>query len=251
MKYAETITEEDLRDYLTILASDAMEGRETGQRGQKMAAAFIAFHFQELGLQPVVKDGNNYSYYQKFELEKSSPGEIYVLFGGEKLMNGEELVYWGRANMKAEMSTEVVFLGKGDENIIQKTDVKGKAAVIMAKGAGFQQWRSLSESMNKAEAAITFLVVAETTEDYSNSLSQYKRYFMGSSLGFKKKENTSGGIFLISQETAASFFGIDAIGLKTATADHPFVIAAKAATQSYHGFSWIPALRFAAAGMTK
>jgi hypothetical protein len=220
MKYAETITEEDLRDYLTILASDAMEGRETGQRGQKMAAAFIAFHFQELGLQPVVKDGDNYSYYQKFELEKSSPGEIYVLFGGEKLMNGEDLVYWGRANMKAEMSTEVVFLGKGDENIIQKTDVKGKAAVIMAKGAGFQQWRSLSESMNKAEAAITFLVVAETTEDYSNSLSQYKRYFMGSSLGFKQKENTSGGIFLISQETAASFFGIDANGLNTTTVEY-------------------------------
>jgi hypothetical protein len=39
--------------------------------------------------------------------------------------------------------------------------------------------------------------------------------------------------------------------LKTATADYPFVIAAKAATQSYRGFSWIPALRFAAAGMTK
>jgi hypothetical protein len=39
--------------------------------------------------------------------------------------------------------------------------------------------------------------------------------------------------------------------LKTATADYPFVIAAKAATQSYRGFSWIPALRFAAVGMTK
>jgi hypothetical protein len=38
---------------------------------------------------------------------------------------------------------------------------------------------------------------------------------------------------------------------KTATSDHQSVIAAKAAIQSYRGFSWIPALRFAAAGMTK
>jgi len=45
--------------------------------------------------------------------------------------------------------------------------------------------------------------------------------------------------------------GLSRRQLKTATADHPFVIVAKAATQSYRGFSWIPALRFAVAGMTK
>jgi len=38
-KYANTITNEDLTDLLSIIASDAMEGRETGERGQKMAAA--------------------------------------------------------------------------------------------------------------------------------------------------------------------------------------------------------------------
>ena len=37
MKYAETITIEDMKEDLTILASDALEGRETGKRGQKMA----------------------------------------------------------------------------------------------------------------------------------------------------------------------------------------------------------------------
>ena len=37
--------------------------------------------------------------------------------------------------------------------------------------------------------------------------------------------------------------------IKTAISDHQSVIAAKAAIQSYQGFSWIPAL--ASAGMTK
>lgn len=50
MKYAKTITVEDLKEDLTILASDALEGRETGKRGQKMAAAYIKAHFEELGL---------------------------------------------------------------------------------------------------------------------------------------------------------------------------------------------------------
>ena len=55
-KYAETITAEDMREDLTILASDALEGRETGTRGQKMAAAYIRAHFEELGLQAPVID---------------------------------------------------------------------------------------------------------------------------------------------------------------------------------------------------
>ncbi len=59
-KYAESISVEDLRDNLSILASDAMEGRETGKRGQKMAAAFIAYHFEEIGLEPVVKNVDSF-----------------------------------------------------------------------------------------------------------------------------------------------------------------------------------------------
>ena len=49
MHYANTITQEHLKGHLSILASDALEGRETGKRGQKMAAAYISSHFKELG----------------------------------------------------------------------------------------------------------------------------------------------------------------------------------------------------------
>src|SRR5688500_517437 len=49
-QYGDQISEESLRENLTILASDALEGRETGKRGQKMAAAFIKAYFEELGL---------------------------------------------------------------------------------------------------------------------------------------------------------------------------------------------------------
>jgi hypothetical protein len=122
--------------------------------------------------------------------------------------------------MSSETSLNAVFLGKGTDAGMEEVQVKGKAAVIMANGAGFQEWRSLSEKMNEAEAAVTFLVVAETAEDYSSLLTRFKRYFMGSSLGFKQKENISGGIFLISQETAANMFGAEADKLKTAAEEN-------------------------------
>ncbi|MBK7649458.1 MAG: hypothetical protein IPJ20_00185 [Flammeovirgaceae bacterium] len=45
-KYAATITEADLKENLTIIASDALEGRETGKRGQKDGSGIHRFLFR-------------------------------------------------------------------------------------------------------------------------------------------------------------------------------------------------------------
>ena len=64
LKYASTISKEELKDLLTILASDEYEGRETGKPGQKKAAQFIADYYKELGVPPC----NNGSYFQQYPL---------------------------------------------------------------------------------------------------------------------------------------------------------------------------------------
>ena len=38
LRFANTISKKDLKTHVYILASDSMEGRETGKPGQKMAA---------------------------------------------------------------------------------------------------------------------------------------------------------------------------------------------------------------------
>jgi hypothetical protein len=75
--YGNTIRVSDLKDNLSILASDALEGRNTGSRGQKMAAAFISNHFQQLGLKPPV----NGSYYQPVELYSLHHNEVFLKAG--------------------------------------------------------------------------------------------------------------------------------------------------------------------------
>ena len=47
IKYSETITSKDLYKHISVLASDSLEGRETGKRGQKMAADYIMNHFKD------------------------------------------------------------------------------------------------------------------------------------------------------------------------------------------------------------
>ena len=65
LKYANTIQKEDLIKHVEILASDSLEGRETGQPGEKMAAEYIANYFNEIGIPPYKCK----TYFQKFRVK--------------------------------------------------------------------------------------------------------------------------------------------------------------------------------------
>ena len=56
--YAESILQEDLKEVLYTLASDAYEGRFTGEPGQKKAAQFITDYYKTLGISAANSDGN-------------------------------------------------------------------------------------------------------------------------------------------------------------------------------------------------
>ena len=49
-KFAQTITEEELKTHLYIYASDEFAGRETGKEGQKKAVNYIRKYYQDLGI---------------------------------------------------------------------------------------------------------------------------------------------------------------------------------------------------------
>ena len=55
IRFSETIVIKDLKRHLRVLASDSLEGRETGKKGQKMAANYIMNHFKNIGIPPYKK----------------------------------------------------------------------------------------------------------------------------------------------------------------------------------------------------
>ena len=65
LKYANSINVEDIKKHLLVLASDSLKGRETGKKGQKMAANYIVNHFKNIGIQPYRKN----TYFQKFKVK--------------------------------------------------------------------------------------------------------------------------------------------------------------------------------------
>lgn len=65
LRFANTISKKDLKTHVYILASDSMEGRETGKPGQKMAANYIADFFKSIGIPPYKRN----TYFQKFKVQ--------------------------------------------------------------------------------------------------------------------------------------------------------------------------------------
>ena len=58
------ITEHDLKAHIVRLAGQAMEGRLTGTRGEKLATRYVADLFERYGLEPAGNDG---TFFQPFE----------------------------------------------------------------------------------------------------------------------------------------------------------------------------------------
>lgn len=134
-KFAGTITVEDLTKHLTVIASDEMEGRETGQEGQQKAAIYIEDQFKALGLPPIV---NGDSYQQKISFIAESWKKINLTVNDKKFRHLWEFYAFPSTNSDRELSTkeEVVFLGYGIDDPkysdYKKADVKDKVILIYA-----------------------------------------------------------------------------------------------------------------------
>ena len=134
IKYAETITQQDLKKHLTIVASAEMEGRETGTEGQRKAAAYIESQFKEIGLQyPESLKG----YQQHYPLFKDTLIPKSLKIGSNKLVYGKDYILLPGSSTEDEFkATQIVFAGYGIQDKSYDDyagkEVKGKIVVIIS-----------------------------------------------------------------------------------------------------------------------
>lgn len=132
-KYAQTITEQNLKDVLTIIASDQMEGRETGTEGQRRAAIYIKNEFKKIGLKAPAKLGD---YEQKYLLFRDSVTSQNLTIGKDKLVAGTDFALVTGNQVSSVLNTnQVIFAGYGidDEKYsdYKGRDVKGKIVLVL------------------------------------------------------------------------------------------------------------------------
>jgi hypothetical protein len=132
----DTISAAQLRSYLSFIASDEMEGRDTPSRGLDTTAKFIAMNLERWGLKPA---GDNGTFFQRIALRRDaldgprSTAEI----NGQKFNFGEDFI---PNAVGAALNAPLVYVGHGwvvkskSIDAYQGIDVKGKVVVVYGEG---------------------------------------------------------------------------------------------------------------------
>jgi hypothetical protein len=223
VKYSETISAEDLKTHLSIIASDEYEGRETGKKGQKMAAEYIANHFKNIGIPGAV----NGQYFQKIPLMmKKNSGQITVNETSYPFFS--EFYFFPGFNSDTLIETsEVVFLGYGIEddnyNDYEGVDVKGKIVMILdgephnKKGKSWITKKKIDSDWNwrsklKAAKSNGARAVITVVEDFEQKKSRVAYLTRSASLTLdsksnKEKPNRRLPNFYISEKLASEITG--------------------------------------------
>lgn len=116
--------ENRIKDDVTFLASDALEGRQTGTEGEKKAGKYISKRFKELGLQP--KGSQNYLQPFSFRPKTNPHDEVKFDINGDGTITGNNVV--GFLDNKAEntiiIGAHYDHLGFGGEGSLYRDSIK-------------------------------------------------------------------------------------------------------------------------------
>ena len=131
----ETINVEQMRAYLSFIASDEMEGRDTPSRGLDTTAKFLALNLSRWGFKPAGDEG---TFFQKMALRRDAidGAKTSAEIDGQKFSFGEDFV---PNTVQATLQGPLVFAGNGwvikskNLNPYEGVDVKGKIIVVMGQ----------------------------------------------------------------------------------------------------------------------
>ncbi len=236
IKYANTITREDLKKHLTILASDDYEGRNTGDKGLEMAARYLETEFLGDYLSGPFHTSQN-PFYQEFELEKKTwvkkglrtgntifqEGKDFLLLEGIDGLNEYELIFAGYGiysdkyndykDLDVKGKVVAFMLGEpksiGGKYLLTGTDTPGLKTdtTINGKFEGIQA-KAMASMLRGAKG---FILIETDDKEAEKTMNLLKGYLGSSTMGFP---GTGGGmpafpVLYMSPTVAAKLFGIN------------------------------------------
>lgn len=163
IKFAQTITAEDVKKHISILASDEFEGRETGREGQRKAAKYIADSFKKIGL----GSATDSSYFQKFPLTLSTPESAVMEVGEKKFENMKDFYVFPFGNDLKLEKQNLVFLGYGisDEKYDDYKNANVKDKILLVLGG-----EPLSDD------SVSFITGTKELSEWTNDFRKKSRY---------------------------------------------------------------------------
>jgi hypothetical protein len=129
----EAVTAKRLKEHLSFIASDELEGRDTPSKGLDIAAMYIAQHLSSWGMKPAGDEG---TYFQKFPLKrlKIDAQATKLRLNDQTFAYGDD--FYSTVTNASVPASSIVYVGHGwvvkgkNINAYQGIDVKDKIVVV-------------------------------------------------------------------------------------------------------------------------
>ena len=157
--------ENRIKEDVTFLASDALEGRQTGTDGEKKAAMYIANRFKELGLEAKGTEG----YLQPFTFKpKTNPhDEVKFDVNGDGTITGNNVI--GFVDNKAEntiiIGAHFDHLGFGGEGSLYRDSIKAVHNGADDNASGVSVLLNLAAKLKEKNTNNNYLFMALSGEE--------------------------------------------------------------------------------------
>ena len=194
------IDKELIKQHVAILASDAFEGREVGERGEEMAAQYIANYFSKIGIPPY----KNNTYFQEFNLIKRGFKNINLEISGSQFEFNKDFFSFPMFPPTIIKSNDILFLGYGIEsekyNDYQQ-NVEGRVIMILQgepkdekgnyilsgskKKSPERSWRDKLKTAKKNNAKAVIFI----SENYESDYNTFKHRIEHDALNLLIKED--------------------------------------------------------------
>jgi hypothetical protein len=136
---AASITPQELKEWLSYIASDELEGRQVFHEGLGLAATYISDHLREWGVKP---GGDNGSYFQDVKVlgvKTTSRSSVTVTANGQTrtFKDGEGVTFSRNQGGKQSISGKADFVGYGlslpaiNHDDYKGHDVSGKVVIYL------------------------------------------------------------------------------------------------------------------------
>ncbi|MCK5821293.1 MAG: M28 family peptidase [Bacteroidales bacterium] len=227
LQYSASISILELKEHVKILASQEFEGRDTGKKGQKLAAQYIKEQFVQMDLEGPSLHGD--PYFQEFSLIKGAWQNLKLIISNDTLSTGSDLHITGKLK-DLDADYDLVFVGYGIDHEkysdFESINVKGKVVAFIAgepkdkKGKYLISGTYLPEYTGRGEAKATYAynngaVAAIRINPDHNQIDKTirieQKFRGGGQLGFPFKEsdnNKASGLIHIGINDASRIFGV-------------------------------------------
>jgi hypothetical protein len=175
---APSISQNDLRNWLTYLSSDELQGRLVYTEGLGLAGAYIARHLQEWGVKPAGDRGTYFQDVRVLGVRVRSNSSVTVTVNGQSrtFKDGDGVTFPRNQGAKQTVTADAAFAGYGvafpplqHDDYAQRT-VNGKVAIFLGRTGpkGFTTAHSRLLNARGRVATETQRAVATITQAAAN-----------------------------------------------------------------------------------